>query len=178
MRRSHEEIKELVAARCQDFIEGQCQRGCTAGVTQGTGRGCRRAQVVVVAGTIREAQEDQMNRIRWAAWGVVNIEALERMQRRNYIRAARVEAAELGISLVSGGSKTQPYYQFILAPTPEGHVQKHASAGKDAFRNVCRWLLQMLGEGDERSADGGLWSTGDEASTVSSHGGKSTSRGP
>ncbi len=87
-----------------------------------------------------------MNRIRWAAWGVVDIEKLERMQRRNYIKAVRAELAEKRIELVCGGSTQTPYYAMIL-PTADGKtIPKQTAAGVDAFKRICAWLLLQLGE--------------------------------
>jgi hypothetical protein len=105
-----------------------------------------------------------MNRVRWAAWGVVDIEKLERMQRRNYIKAVRAELAEKNITLECGGSTQTPYYQIIL-PAPNGQlgvrydqtIPKQAVAGENAFKKVCAWLLLQLGEDNhERSEDGSV----------------------
>lgn len=118
-----------------------------------------------------------MNHIRWAAWGVVDIEALERMQRRNYIKRVRSELGVLGIELECGGSKQQPYY---LVSIPDTYVKKHyavdvkkhhAIAGKDAFRKVCEWTLHATGDWQQlekermdnvSSEDGGVRRTGTE----------------
>ena len=104
-----------------------------------------------------------MNHIRWAAWGVVDIEALERMQRRNYIKRARVELAEKGIVLSCGGSTQTPWYSVTLPPASgENIVKQQASGGRDAFKKVCEWLLKELGD-HERSEDGGVRSAGVQA---------------
>lgn len=104
-----------------------------------------------------------MNRVRWAAWAVVDIEKLERMQRRNYIKAVREEVKPHSVTLVCGGSKWSPYYQFVV--TSERNENKHAAAGPAAFQKACVWLLQTLGEDNERSKDGGLRSAGAEAAS-------------
>ena len=103
-----------------------------------------------------------MNHIRWAAWGVVDIEALERMQRRNYIKRARVELAEKNITLNCGGSTQTPWYAVVLLTTDGKTVPKHAAGGKDAFKKVCEWLLKELGD-HERSEDGSVRRAGAEA---------------
>jgi hypothetical protein len=107
-----------------------------------------------------------MNHIRWAAWGVINIEALDRMQRRNYIKRTRAELAKKGITLSSGGSKSVPWYSISLpraegAP-PEKKADKGVAGGEGAFRNVCVWLLKELGD-HVSSEDGGVRNIGAEA---------------
>jgi len=107
-----------------------------------------------------------MNHIRWAAWGVVDIEALERMQRRNYIKRSRIELDEKGIVLSCGGSTHTPWYS-IKIPTPDGKGNIKAAGGREAFKQVCEWLLKELGEvqedRNERSEDGGIRRAGAEA---------------
>jgi hypothetical protein len=126
-----------------------------------------------------------MNHIRWAAWGVIDIEALERMQRRNYIKRARAEMAEKGIVLSCGGSTQTPWYSITL-PTAKGEPlnkmpgaakpgekgNAKAAGGKGAFKVVCEWLLEEIGDvqqaekdrmDNERSKDGGIWRAGAEA---------------
>lgn len=98
-----------------------------------------------------------MNHIRWAAWGVIDIEAFDRMQRRNYIKRTRKELEPLGVVLNCGGSTAQPFYQMKLSTDTKGY------GGKDAFRKACAWALQQLGDADERSEDGGVRSAGTEA---------------
>src|SRR6266436_5511838 len=73
-----------------------------------------------------------MNHIRWAAWGVVDIEALERMQRRNYIKRARAELVEKGITLNCGGSKATPWYGISLPKDEKGQQLAHAVGGDGA----------------------------------------------
>lgn len=103
-----------------------------------------------------------MNQIRWVAWGVIDLEKLERMQRRNYIKKIRADVAPLGITFESGGTNKNPWYQFVL-PTKDGKtVPKQAYGGQDAARKVCQWLLTELGD-HERSEDGGVRRAGDEA---------------
>ena len=93
-----------------------------------------------------------MNHVRWAAWGVVDIEKLERMQRRNYIKRARAELEEQGIALECGGSKTTPWYSIILPPTDGKTIPKHSAGGVGAFKKVCEWLLLQTGEHPENTA--------------------------
>lgn len=104
-----------------------------------------------------------MNHVRWIAWGVIDLEALERMQRRNYIKKIRSDLAPLNITFESGGVNKNPWYQIVL-PTKDGKtVPKKAFGGMDAARKVCQWLLMELNEhvGGE---DGGVRGAGDEAS--------------
>ncbi len=105
-----------------------------------------------------------MNHLRWAAWGVVDIEKLERMQRRNYIKRSRTELAEHSVMLECGGSTVNPYYRIVL-PTAEGEdkPRTHAVGGVDAFRKVAQWVLTELGEANVGGADGSVRRAGDEA---------------
>jgi hypothetical protein len=89
-----------------------------------------------------------MNHIKWAAWGVVDIEKLDRIQRRNYIKRSRKELEEIRCSLNCGGSTQTPYYQIILPTTDNKTIPKHAAGGLDAFKKVCEWLLKEIGDAD------------------------------
>lgn len=100
-----------------------------------------------------------MNRVRWIAWGVIELEKLERMQRRNYIKKIREELTPLGIKFESGGVSNNPFYRVIIV---NDKGKTHAAAGPDAAKNACAWLLMELGE-HERSEDGGVRGAGDEA---------------
>jgi hypothetical protein len=111
--------------------------------------------------------EGAMNHIRWAAWGVIDIETLERMQRRNYIKRARADLEGIA-KLECGGSTVRPYYR-IEFPTPKPEAGEHpkpcshAVGGDQAFKKVCQWLLKELGEGDVSGEDGGVRSAGAQA---------------
>lgn len=106
-----------------------------------------------------------MNHIKWAAWGVVeldNPERFDRQQRRNFLKKVHAELALVGYKLHIGGSKTNPWY--CAERLESGKNDKHVSAGKDAFKKVCTWVLEQLGEvAHERGADGGVRCAGDEA---------------
>jgi hypothetical protein len=89
-----------------------------------------------------------MNNIKWAAWGVIeldNPERFDRIQRRNFLKKVHAELAEKGFKLQIGGSKTNPWYSVNLA-TDTSAKARHVSAGKDAFKKVCAWVLEQLGE--------------------------------
>ena len=104
-----------------------------------------------------------LNHIRWAAWGVIDIEKLERMQRRNYIKRARAELVEIAAVLSCGGSKSVPWYSITLPTTTAGKT----AGGPDAFRRVCEWLLIHLEDKEhsnhERGEDGSVRCVGDGA---------------
>ena len=94
-----------------------------------------------------EETGDPLNHVKWAAWGVVDIERLERMQRRNYIKRARAELAFKGIELKCGGSKTTPYYAVQPVEVTETSPLKavsHTAAGVDAFKKVCAHAVSVL----------------------------------
>jgi hypothetical protein len=89
--------------------------------------------------------------IRWAAWGVIDIEALERMQRRNYINHVREELKLHGLSLECGGSTTAPYYRiYEMVVTGVGEKPKvewsttSANYKSGAFTKVCKDALLRL----------------------------------
>ncbi len=94
-----------------------------------------------------------LNRMRWAAWGVIDIETMERMQRRNYINHVREELKLHGCVLECGGSTTNPHYRIfkLQAGTTEPAKGKglkpewaEFSAGPVAFRSVCLGALCHL----------------------------------
>lgn len=91
-----------------------------------------------------------MNHLRWVAWGVVNPDdagAFDRIQRRNYIKRMRKELAEIGSVLDCGGSTKQPWYCIQLSPLEATNTPRtHAVGGVDAFKKVCQWALQELGD--------------------------------
>jgi len=86
-----------------------------------------------------------MNLIRWAAWGTINIETLDRQQRRNYLKKVRAELAEKGYSLQPGGSTQRPWY-MVTKDGEEGQNNKQIAAGEGAFSKVCAWVLEHTGE--------------------------------
>lgn len=106
-----------------------------------------------------------MNHVRWIAWGVIELEKLERMQRRNYIKKIREDVTPLGITFDCGGVSSNPWYQMVISASPAlGRAEKRqAHGGTDAARKICQWLLMELNDhvGGE---DGGVRRAGDEAS--------------
>ena len=52
----------------------------------------------------------QLSYLRWVAFGVVDIEKLERMQRRNYINHMREELKLHGLELHCHGTSYRPVY--------------------------------------------------------------------
>jgi len=104
-----------------------------------------------------------MNRIRWVAWGVIDLDDKEKFdaqQRRSYIRKIRGELQEISCTLNCGGSTRAPWYS-IERQSDGNVVKKHAAGGPDALRKVCGWLLLELGD-HERSEDGSVRSAGAE----------------
>jgi len=90
-------------------------------------------------------------RIKWAAWGVIDIEAMERMQRRNYINHVREELKLHGWTLEAGGSQSVPYYRIFKMGTPvagekQAIVKSFTSSTlkKGAFQKVCRDVLGVI----------------------------------
>ena len=106
-----------------------------------------------------------MNRIRWAAWGVVDIEALDRQQRRNYIKAVRKELEAYSAVLHCGGSTKNPWYRISVGADANTAAYVSANA-KGAFKNVCVWAVTIIGDDHERGADGGVRGAGAEEATI------------
>lgn len=115
-----------------------------------------------------------MNHIRWAAWGVIDIEALDRIQRRNYINNVRAELRALNIDLHCGGRNQFICYGVQLPgavtkcvsakAAAQDRLHKQVFAGKDAFKKLCAWLLVKLEDGEhERGTNGSVRSAGAEA---------------
>ncbi len=113
-----------------------------------------------------------MNHVRWVAWGVIELEKLERMQRRNYIKKIREDVTPLGIKFESGGVAKNPWYkmEFLAEPPKNEKRRSKIGAGADGARAVCQWLLMELNDhvGGE---DGGVRGAGDEASGAEAVGG-------
>lgn len=114
-----------------------------------------------------------MNHIKWVAWGVVDVEALNKHRRRNYLKKIRDELSAKGFTLHPGGSKTMPWYRIEGTPGVGRHEgqgyggKAQVFASKDALKKILTWALHELGEvqGENHvgGADGGLRCAGDEA---------------
>jgi len=96
-----------------------------------------------------------MNRLKWAASGVIDIEKLERMQRRNYINHVREELKLHGCTLECGGGRAGPYYRIYRNAAPTGVGERpaqewsvvtapHERQAGDAFSRVCYKALVKL----------------------------------
>lgn len=102
----------------------------------------------------KNVDHKELSYLRWAAWGVVDIEALERMQRRNYINHVREELKLHGMQLEVGGSANAPYYRVFCYAAPTGAGEKPklewqgtsaTSAFKQhAFKAVCLAALTRI----------------------------------
>jgi hypothetical protein len=110
-----------------------------------------------------------VNNIRWAAWGVIDIENIpsdqttggNRQARRSYLKKVHEQLQPLGLRLHIGGSAQNPWY---CVESLKGEKFKHVSAGKDAFKKICAYILEQVGDtANERSEDGGVRRAGDEA---------------
>jgi hypothetical protein len=90
-----------------------------------------------------------MNRLKWAAWGVIDIEKLERMQRRNYINHVREELKQHGCTLECGGGRAGPYYR-VYKQRVHGDLEwsvlttPHERQAGNAFSRVCYKALVKL----------------------------------
>lgn len=103
-----------------------------------------------------------MNHIKWAAWSVINIEALDRQQRRNYLKKVHAELEPVGIQLHVGGTKEKPYYLVTVSADPTKKI--HAYREGHAFADACKAVLEFAGElNNVSSEDGGVRCAGDEA---------------
>lgn len=97
----------------------------------------------------------ELSYLRWTAWRVIDIETLERMQRRNYINHVREELKLHGMRLECGGGAAHPYYRiFKLATVGVAHAPaqpksiewQSTSAGikEQAFGKVCHDALLKI----------------------------------
>lgn len=110
-----------------------------------------------MGGALKKNQDyTDMSRTRFAAWGVVDIELLERMQRRNYINHVRQELKQHGIELECGGSTKAPYYRtFIQNDGKTIWSSTSAQLKTLAFSKVCKdALLHIDPDGFAREAGG------------------------
>jgi len=109
-----------------------------------------------------------MNHIRWAAWGVIDIEKIPSdhtsggngQARREYLKKVRQELSELNMILHVGGSKNIPWYGIGLRGEDKTMGVK---AGDDAFKKLCAWVLEHVGDVNVSGEDGGVRGAGDEA---------------
>jgi hypothetical protein len=89
-----------------------------------------------------------MTYLKMAAWGVVDIEKLDRLQRRNYINRVRVELEPHGFELVCAGSKLNPGYRIVQPlPTEGDNDNKQVIlgwTGVTAFKDVCLSIAKRI----------------------------------
>ncbi len=78
-----------------------------------------------------------MSALAFAAWGSVDIEALERVQRRMYLRRVRKEIKPFGLLLHAGGQSKNPHYQVL------NDSQKLLYTGT-SFREACTEALKVV----------------------------------
>jgi len=101
---------------------------------------------------------EHLNHTKWAAWGVVNVEALDRQQRRNYLKKVREELAAVGYALHPGGTTQQPWYRAENVSM----AKKQVISGPDAFQKICACVLSDLGEKQEQGDGAGMESVSGE----------------
>jgi hypothetical protein len=92
--------------------------------------------------------------IQFIAWGAVDVETQERMQRRRAIRKIREELAAYDILLTCGGQRSTPWYSLSWGN------QTFAQGGDGALKAVAIKALEII---DERNSHGGVRSSGCEA---------------
>jgi hypothetical protein len=85
-----------------------------------------------------ENSTDPLSHVKWAAWGVIDIEKLERLQRRNYIKRARSELEAHGWALTCGGNTRSPHY------AAEKGGEKISHTGPDAFMRMCSVIASAI----------------------------------
>lgn len=91
---------------------------------------------------------EDLNHLKWAAWGVIDIEALDRQQRRNYLKKVHAELNPLGFQMHVGGTTQKPYYLVTKSDDPTKKML--GFSGERAFADACKGILLELGE----TADG------------------------
>lgn len=95
-----------------------------------------------------------MSHVSFAAWGSVDVEKLERMQRRVYIRHVREELAKHHLALECGGSKQRPYYALyrMVNGIAEGGALLSYN-GKKALSVVLTKALEIIKEQETKKPE-------------------------
>lgn len=86
---------------------------------------------------------EELSYLRWAAWGAIDIETMQKEPRRNYIKAVRAELASRGYKLECGGTFNRPFYRIFDARSlaTKGNAWITTSAVEGAFAAVCKAFL-------------------------------------
>lgn len=86
-----------------------------------------------------------LTHIRFAAWGVIDVETLNREARRNYLKTVRAELSTRDYALVVGGVPGSLYYAIHSPVLEDGSTWKaqahHNAWSEPAFKIVCREFL-------------------------------------
>lgn len=88
-----------------------------------------------------------MSHIHFAAWGSVDVESLERMQRRKYLQAIRTELAKHGITIEYGGQRSNPHYLIRWTKPDRGGTPREevfAEQGMEALKKVMTKAIELL----------------------------------
>lgn len=90
-----------------------------------------------------------MSELHFAAWGSVDFEKLERIQRRNYLKRARQELKKHGLYIHAGGQKGHPVYNvqvYLHAGDPNNlEMEKiQTYAGEKAFAKACQFAIDLI----------------------------------
>ena len=79
-----------------------------------------------------------MSALAFAAWGSVDFEGMERIQRRAYLKRVRKEIEPHGLIIHSGGQAPKaPHYQVM-------NVDKKLLYTGDSFREACTEALKVV----------------------------------
>jgi hypothetical protein len=81
-----------------------------------------------------------MSATSFAAWGSIDVEKMDRLQRRNYINKVRAELKAAGYSLHSGGQAPIKAHYALSSPA---ETKVFAARGEKAFQKVCLWFVQQ-----------------------------------
>lgn len=92
--------------------------------------------------------EPTLDHVKWAAWGVIDIETMERMQRRKYLQCVRKQLKSVGIALECGGNRKSPYYSVHTSDEPPTGARWTYTRGthEEAFKGLCQAVLKYLEE--------------------------------
>jgi hypothetical protein len=85
-----------------------------------------------------------MSHICFAAWGSIDIEKMDRMQRRNYIRCVREALKPYDIELNVGGQRDRPYYLLKWRNEVGTDFQTFSSQNDNAFQRAMKKALELL----------------------------------
>lgn len=78
-----------------------------------------------------------MSALHFCAWGSIDVESMERLQRRRYINEIRKDLEKHGMALHVGGHKLRPDYKI-------GHKIDGIIMSDRSLSRICRRVLDLV----------------------------------